>query len=188
MNLTHGLNLDAFETIRATFADHRYAKYLDLDRWLEINLRRVEAIGLHEGPPRRVLDIGCGAGYFLHVCRLFGHEVTGLDVHDPMFASLAEWLRVPVFVGAIEPMQPLPVVGRWDVVTAHMITFNGHMSDRLWGADEWAYFLDSLPAKRVYLELNREHDGLLFPPGVEELFITRGAVVDAHRVLIDRRR
>lgn len=185
-HLKQGLDLAAFDAIRSKHATHPFAKYLDLDYWLGVNLRRAEAVGLHVGPSRRVLDIGCGAGYFLHVCRLLGHEVTGLDIHDPMYASLTEWLRVPVVAGAIETLKPLPVVGSWDVVTAHMIYFNGHMTERLWGPREWEYFLDSLPARRVYLELNREDSGLLYPPGVRELFKARGATIDAHRVLIDR--
>lgn len=180
-----GLDLDAFAAIRSAHARHPFAKYLDLDYWLGVNLERARAVGLDGSPPRRVLDLGCGAGYFLHVCRRLGHEVIGLDVPgDPMYSALTRWLDVPVIAGSVEAFTPLPVVGSWDVVTAHMIYFNGHNTPGLWGPAEWAYFLDSLGAPTVYLELNREDSGVTYPPGVRELFLERGARIDAHRVRI----
>src|SRR3954466_15517935 len=39
-------------------------KYVQLEHWLGINLQRIREIDLDRGNPRRVLDIGCGAGYF----------------------------------------------------------------------------------------------------------------------------
>lgn len=187
MNPHTGIDLAAFAALASRFESAPYAKYLDLDRWLQINHRRVEAVGLDGGPSRRVLDIGCGAGYFLHICRLHGHDIQGLDMFEPMFEALNELLDVPVIRAPIGLDGSVPDgLGAFDVVTAHMITFNGHCSDALWGPVQWTRFLDSLDAGRIYLELNREHDGTLWPPGVRELFEERGAQIDAHRVLIDR--
>jgi len=71
----------------------------------------------------------------------------------------------------IEAYQPLPDLGRkFDVITAHMICFNGHKSDKLWKISEWEYFLDDLAAissrrtAQVCLELNREYDDSLYTP------------------------
>lgn len=176
-----------FSEIAARFqqAPGNIRKYLDLDYWVPKNLRRVRELGLDTGPRRRVLDLGCGAGYFLYLCQLLGHEVLGVDVPDePMYRAITEALGVPVTYQRVEPMCELGLKG-YDVVTAFMITFNGHC-EKPWGSKEWSFFLDDVAAPLVYLELNREYDGTLFPEGVEEMFRQRGAVIDEHRVTIRR--
>lgn len=183
----------AFGEIRERYGDpsqpaHR-EKYLNLRQWIEINLERVRAIGLHRGGPRRVLDLGCGCGYFLYICKLLGHDVLGVDVPErrSLYTEVRELLGIPTVSHAIRSFAPLPKLGGpFDVVTAYMVTFNAH--GRVpWGPDEWRFLLDELGAPLVYLELNAEPDGTLFPPGLREMFEERGAVVRAHRVLIDRR-
>jgi SAM-dependent methyltransferase len=166
----------------------RREKYLGLDYWLEVNVRRAERLGLHIGPPRRVLDLGCGCGYFLLVCRLAGHEVLGVDRAErrSLFTEMRDLLGVPWAPHAITVGEPLPALGRFDVVTAHMVTFNGHRAPNLWGPAEWSWLLGELDAPRVYLELNREPDGTVYPPGLRAYFESLGAVIDEHRVLIDR--
>src|SRR5262245_9373748 len=61
-------------------------KYLDVRRSLRANLKRAQAVGLLRDcvPPgsRPVLDIGCGAGFFLFIARLHGYDALGLDVGD----------------------------------------------------------------------------------------------------------
>lgn len=166
----------------------RREKYLDLDYWLTVNVRRVEALGLHHGPPRRVLDLGCGCGYFAFLCRLAGHEAIGLDrpERDTLFTDMRALLAVPTAEHSISAFQPLPELGPFDVVTAHMVTFNRHRTPSPWGVAEWEWLLDLLRAPVVSLEMNREPDGTLYPPGVRELFLERGGRVDGHKVLIDR--
>ena len=76
---------------------------------MRINLQRVRDLGLDYAPPSRILDIGCGTGYFLYISKLLGHDVLGLDVDDfPMFRELTELLRVQRTIGRIEAFQPLP--------------------------------------------------------------------------------
>jgi SAM-dependent methyltransferase len=66
-----------------------WPKYLDLDLWMEINLRRVRDLGLDLGGRKRVLDIGCGTGYFLYICQYLGHDVLGLDLdEEPGFTEM----------------------------------------------------------------------------------------------------
>lgn len=189
------INLARFEAIReryignAKYPDHDATKYLDLPRWIDVNIQRVGRLGLDDGEKKRVLDIGCGAGYFLFICKLLGHEVMGIDLPGvPMYRDLTALLDVPVISHRIVPFEPLPLLGQpYDVVTAHMVTFNGHCTEHVWGPGEWLYLLADLNTPTVYLELNAEHDGTLFTPGLERFFDKRGAKIEGHRVLIDRR-
>ena len=40
-------------------------------------MMRVIELGLDKSAPSSVLDLGCGAGYFLHCCKFLGHNVHG---------------------------------------------------------------------------------------------------------------
>ena len=87
------IDTKGFEDIRRRYAvEHPgedWPKYLDLERWIDINIRRVRRIELDLSPPKRILDLGCGAGYFAYIAQLLGHDVLGLDIDDvPMFADM----------------------------------------------------------------------------------------------------
>ena len=41
------------------------SKYADVEHWLKINLPRVRDLKLDRSPPKQILDLGCGAGFFL---------------------------------------------------------------------------------------------------------------------------
>jgi hypothetical protein len=58
----------------ALLPGQNWTKYFDNRRWLKLNIRRAQDIGLDRAlRPLRVLDLGSGAGYFLFVCRELGH-------------------------------------------------------------------------------------------------------------------
>jgi SAM-dependent methyltransferase len=160
---------------------------------MEINLKRVRDLGLDLGGRKRVLDIGCGTGYFLYICQYLGHDVLGMDLdEEPGFKEMVELLGVKRVIWRIEAYQPLPDLGRkFDVIAAHMICFNGHKSDKLWKISEWEFFLDDLaerhlkPGGQVCLELNREYDDSLYTPELKEYFETRGAEIHTQRVLFN---
>ena len=89
----------AFEQIRQRYAVNKptedWRKYLDLDRWIGINIRRIRDIELDFARRKRILDLGCGAGYFLYIAQLLGHTGFGLDLDRiPMFAEITSLLGV----------------------------------------------------------------------------------------------
>ncbi len=79
----------------------------------------------------RILDIGCGMGYFLYACRQCGYEVQGVDISDDAAAYIREELKIPVTTGPIEAIQLSKE--SMDVIT-------------MW------HFLEHAPDPRVYLE------------------------------------
>jgi SAM-dependent methyltransferase len=185
-----------FEQIRRKYAvddpGDAPPKYLDLKHWIRINLQRVRELGLDYAAHSRILDLGCGAGYFLYINKLLGHEILGLDVDDfPMFRELTDLLRVPRIIARIEAFQPLPKFDRkFDFITAYLICFNNHKSDKLWGPAEWDYFLSDVathlaPNGRLWLELNREYDGTYYTPELKRFFEERGGNLESFRVIFN---
>src|SRR5204863_1574173 len=72
-----------------------YAKYANIEPWLRLNRERVQDLNLHRSAPKRVLDLGCGGGFFLFILRNLGHSVLGLDIERvPLFGELLELFGV----------------------------------------------------------------------------------------------
>ena len=142
--------------------------------------------------PALPLRIGCGAGYFLYIAKQYGHDVLGLDIDTfPLFTETTELFGVQRVIWRIDPFVRLPDLGRkFDLMTAHMICFNGHNSDALWGVPEWEFFLDDLakhltPRGRVWLELNQEYDGTFYTAELKEFFQKRAARIHQQKVIFN---
>jgi SAM-dependent methyltransferase len=138
---------DRFEAIRQRHAvdnpGNAWPKYLNLSKWISKNLRRVRDLELDFGRRKRILDIGCGAGYFLHICNWLGHDVVGLDIDDvPMYREMTQLLGLDRIVWRVEPFKRLPRLAiKFDLITAFMICFNGHKGPNLWATNQWRFFL-----------------------------------------------
>src|SRR2546430_3002364 len=73
-----------------------YAKYANIEPWLRLNRERVQDLKLHRSMPKRVLDLGCGGGFFLFILRTLGHSVLGIEVERVvLFPALLELFPVP---------------------------------------------------------------------------------------------
>ena len=174
----------------ALLPGQNWTKYFEAKRWLKLNIRRAQDIGVDRTKtPLRVLDLGSGAGYFLFVCRELGHTGIGMDVPEPAFyGDIFRQFGLERVEGRIEARQPLPEEllkeGKFDLVTAFSIAFNGHKSPALWGAREWDFLLNDLrdrflkPGGRIYLDLNPEHDGTFMTPDLEVFFRRHGGKLD----------
>jgi SAM-dependent methyltransferase len=194
--IIQSIDRDELEQIRRRYAvegpSPHWPKYLHLHRWIDINIRRVRELELDVSSPKRLLDLGSGAGYFLYICRLLGHDALGLDLgNPPMFAEITRLLGVPRVISKIERFVPLPDLGqKFDLITAFLICFNRHKQTDLWGVAEWDFFLDDLakhlaPNGRIWLELNREYDGSFYTPELKEFFLNRGATIDERKVMFN---
>jgi len=188
------IDRDRFEQIRKRYwIDHPGddpPKYLELERWIDINIRRVRDLELDLSSPKRILDLGCGTGYFLHICRLLGHDVLGLDVDElPMFNEIIHLLGMPRVVWRIEQFIPFPDLGqKFDVITGFLICFNRHKQHDVWDVPAWNFFLEDIakhltPGGCLWLELNREYNDTYYTPELRDFFESRGAKIEKHRVV-----
>jgi SAM-dependent methyltransferase len=188
------IDQEKLAAIQAEYAGStvHYAKYADVRRWLRLNIRRAQDLKLHRCPPKAVLDLGCGGGFFLFVCQQLGHTCLGLDIDEfPLFTQLLELFGVERRVWAIRPFEPLPDLGRkFDLMTAFSIDFNRiSKQDWWWGPEQWAFFLDDLkrhlnPGGRVFLGLNPGgRNKEFYTPELLEFFLSRGASVERENVL-----
>jgi SAM-dependent methyltransferase len=168
-----------------------FAKYADVDRYLRVNRERVQDLKLHRSTPKRVLDLGCGGGFFLFILKKLGHSVLGLDVgHIDLYTELVELFDVPRVLWKISAFEPLPDLGqKFDWITAFSVRFNlCQPSKRSWGSAEWDFLLRDLqrhlaPGGKIFFELN--------PPDyhaseLRDFFVTRGATVERERIFFEK--
>src|SRR2546428_13205858 len=97
--------------IQQRYADSTagYAKYANIEPWLRLNRERVQDLNLHRSAPKRVLDLGCGGGFFLFILKNLGHSVLGIDVERvALFTELLELFEVPRGVWKITALEPRP--------------------------------------------------------------------------------
>jgi len=86
----------------------------------------VQDLWLDRSPPLQILDLGCGSGHFIYICRLFGHDGMGLDTDvEPLYRETLPILNVPRVVSRIEAQVPLPDLDRkFDLVAATRVCFH----------------------------------------------------------------
>jgi SAM-dependent methyltransferase len=145
---------------------------------------------LHRALPQRVLDLGCGGGYFLFILKRLGHSILGLDVDEsPLFRELLEVFGVPRMVFRIQPFESLPnLEQQFDWITAFSIGFDRyHATNSRWGPGEWDFLLRDLqlrlaPGGKIYLALNPLQNGDYLTPELRDFFSRRGAEIERERI------
>jgi SAM-dependent methyltransferase len=195
--LRDGLDEERLREIREQYAASTagHAKYADVDPWLRLNRERVQDLKLHRSAPKRVLDLGCGGGFFLFILKKLGHSVLGLDVDEvSLYRELLTVFDVPRVVWRIEAFEPLPDLGqKFDWITAFSINFNLYYpKERLWGPVEWDFLLRDLqqrqlaPGGRIFFGLNPTFGGDYYTSELRDLFLRRGADVERERIFFNR--
>ena len=167
-------------------------KYFDKQLWLRSKMMRAVELGLDKSSQSSVLDLGCGAGYFLYCCKYLGHSVHGLDLPDyEFYRDMIALFGISRTGFKVEPYKGLPDLGRrFDVITAHQICFNGHKTEKLWGVEEWDFFLDDLeenhlnPGGTIALEFNEEPVIGFYTKEVRKYFESRSTRIFRGRVII----
>jgi SAM-dependent methyltransferase len=176
--------------------DYRYAKYFKKRTWIRSKMMRALETGIDKAPPGAILDLGCGPGYFLYICKYFGHQVHGIDLpDDAFFNDMMQFLGIARTDLEILPRRGLPALGtRFDLITAHQICFNGHASSDLWDVDEWDFFLTDLrnnhlkPGGSIALEFNEEPSSKFYSERLRAWFESQGAQIFRGRVIIPDQR
>jgi len=170
---------------------HAGEKYADVDHWLRVNRERVQDLKLHRLSPQRILDLGCGGGFFLFILKRFNHSVLGLDIDEsPLFGDLVDVFGVPRRIFRIQAFQPLPTFEhQFDWITAFSIGFDrDRATNSRWGPVEWDFLLRDLqswlaPRGKIYLTVNPLPDGEQYlTRELREFFLSRGADIERERI------
>src|SRR5581483_9942301 len=120
-------------------------KQLDTAYWIFNKLKVAFSLDLHKSKGMDVLDLGTGAGHFLHVCRILGHRAVGLDVGIPLLREISDLMGVSCIEHRISRRDPLPSFGtRFDLITAFAAQFDVMPGPAYWDVADWRWFLRDL--------------------------------------------
>jgi SAM-dependent methyltransferase len=68
----------------------------------------------------RLLDVGCGKGFFVQACREYGIDASGLDLSSTAVGYAVQQLHLPAICGRIEDcedrIEPVDVVTLWATI------------------------------------------------------------------------
>jgi SAM-dependent methyltransferase len=176
----------------------RINAYEDAAYWIGVNVERAQDLWLDRAPPLRILDLGCGAGYFLYLCRLLGHKGVGLDTdEEPLFQGTTALLNVRRVISRIEARVPLPDLGeKFDLVTGHRVCFHRITRDEKgewveWTPGDWEFFIDDIRTRfletngRLLLEFHPRSNGIsFFTPELRACFLSQGARIFRSKALL----
>ncbi len=164
-------------------------KYSDAEHYLKLNIARVQDLRLHQSPPQDILDLGCGGGFFVFICRELGHRALGVDKEGfPVFTELVDLLRIERKIWEIKAFEPLPSFGRqFDWITGFSTAFNRKAAKSIWGPEEWSFFLQDVskhlrPDGKMFFGLNPAHEGWYYTDELRDFFIRAGATVERERI------
>lgn len=88
----------------------RYGEPIILDNPTD---SRAIVLGLLDGQPQRILELGCSAGLMTQVLHERGHRVTGIEI-DPEAAALAESSTVQILLGDLDDDGPGDLLAQLD--------------------------------------------------------------------------
>ena len=178
---------------RENLDDVFWTKYLDVDKWLKLNIRYVKELGMIQRPARSVLDIGCGGGFFLVACRAVGARVLGVDLDkDIVLNEMIKLFKLERVTWRVRAWVKLPdFKRRFDLITAFMICFNFPPRHPYWGPREWDFFINDMvdrlyPEGRLLLSLNKQPDGKEYDDHLQRYFEAREGVVTGKRIVFTR--
>ena len=142
-------------------------KYLNISYWVFENLIRAFDLNLHRQQGLKILDLGCGPGYFVYIANYFKHDAEGLDIgSNDLYNQMIASLSLTRYEQAIMPFKPLSLPSRkkYDLISAFMICFDGHGTDEMWGTDKWNFFIQDIENNhlqeegKIFLGLNPDHN------------------------------
>jgi SAM-dependent methyltransferase len=197
-----GINRTELDNLRESYPYRPNARkinaYEDAAYWIGVNVKRAQDLWLDRSPPLDILDLGCGAGYFLYLCRLFGHEGLGFDTdEEPFFRGTTKFFNVRRVIGRIEPQTQLPDLRKqFDLVTGHRVCFhriarseNGEWLE--WTLADWEFFINDIRTRflkldgRLLLEFNPRPDGSsFFTDDLRAFFKSQGARIFRWKALL----
>jgi len=198
--LTHPVNTRrVFESLDKLDFDRirERAPYRPNPKRIRKFIETIQDLWLDRSPPLSILDLGCGAGYFAYLCKLFGHNAMGLDMdEEPLYRETLPLLDVRRVVSRIEAQVPLPDLGqRFDLITASRVCFQykrwpEKVNRQEWSCDDWKFFINDIrtrflkPHGRLFLQFNpRPDDSPFFTPELRKCFLEQGAVIVRSRAL-----
>ncbi len=130
---------------RSKTQNHGRMKYCRWQDSMPEAMNRANDHGLEGKRPVRILDIGCGFGYFVRCCNVLGHDAMGLEVDDALAREACLILQAPTVHQPLVAQQGLPQrLTSFDLITLYRVEAYG------WMLNDYAYLMRDLIKRLAY--------------------------------------
>lgn len=95
-----------------------YSNYASLHESQLINARkRLKRMNHYVSNPKKILDIGCGLGYFLEATKKYGYDSAGFEMSHWAANNVREHLHIPVYENDMSSIpENYDIITAWDVI------------------------------------------------------------------------
>lgn len=139
MSILSKQQIGQLKDLRTKYAGNQLEKFAVDPQGYEVIAGKVaQGLGLDKSPQRIILDLGCGLGFFVRVCKMCGHVVSGLDLPNPLIVDASNILGVSILAHEMCPNQRLPI-WRLDFDLITMFGVNLHDGTDYWDAPKYAF-------------------------------------------------
>lgn len=116
--------------------------------WEAIDIANV--LKLDKCRNKTVLDIGCGAGWFLYVCKLLGHKSIGIDKidysdsgHHSACTQAYKMFGYAVYDRLVYPLKPINLDNnKFDIIVSNRSFFPTRPT--VWKKEEWQFLFKDI--------------------------------------------
>jgi SAM-dependent methyltransferase len=124
---------DALSMLCREQPDHYLAKFCrDPQAWYAEAEKIARALKVDSMRPSRILDLGCGFGYFAAACGRMGHTALGLDLDGDVVRRAADLLMVDYRPHQITAFWPIPdELTGYDLIATFGVNFR-YEDDTYW--------------------------------------------------------
>ena len=122
------INRQSMEELEELYGDVWASKFFDVENYVHRACKKVEKYGLFGGPFKRVLDIGCGFGYFCAAVECAGHYAVGIDIPHGCLMEVSTAVGFTFVPYRLKRHERIPLqFGSLDLITLMGVNF----------CDEW---------------------------------------------------
>lgn len=129
--------------LKLAYPEAVQSKFFDVVSYVESAVETALGMGLSDGRRRRILDIGCGFGYFCLACDVLGHSATGIEPKSDFIRAVANAVSFNLFEYTVEAQKPIASIGRgYDLISIYGVNFN--QPNGWWTWEDYRYLIDDL--------------------------------------------
>lgn len=158
-----------FDQYTADWCSRYPTHYYTVERYFPPNPKKfgdqsavINFLKLQDSPPKDILDIGTGAGYFCKLSKQLGHNAEGTEIQSILDEPIVEVYKhydITVSELTVRKNQKIELTKDYDYITAIRSMFNYLPTHEYFLEKDWLYFKDNLleyikPGGAIFLKTN----------------------------------
>lgn len=136
--------VEQLKALRVKYPGNRMEKFaIDPRAHEAVAVEVAKGLGLHRLPRQKILDLGCGFGYFIRECETLGHWSVGVDMPNRMISEACGILGKRLVRDTIKPFtRMVRFPAGYDFIT--MFGVNLHDGTEYWDVKKYTFLANDI--------------------------------------------